>query len=385
MWRRYHCILSDRNENMRRQGLGVRISSSDTDPTTCNPSFKNNKMKKSPPLQWKRSNIRSAMFFMKHKKILITGISLLVPVLIIFSYFDVGGLGIFYPTTVNVITIPSKPKQLRQTSFGHDYDSGGSGGYIRPDSIYGHIHFAKTGGSSLNGLLANNYERVCGNKGVSYDAYAKNVQFRKHVERNHHQKNNKYEMTNEDLERNGWENCDYISMEHKWDYWEKFNDFHGLHMELHLPCRDPIDHLMSQCNHVHRKEGFNCTGSTDEEILSHIEFCIRFQNRFSIELNNTKKYPNLHLKCFDFEQEFTTYLTYMDERLQPRRLVSEYVQRETNKKRDKDRECIWSNEPLKERVLNLLLENYDYYKFCDRCIGSDQDITLKAKDDKPLQ
>eukprot|EP00594_Rhizosolenia_setigera_P001615 CAMPEP_0178946522 /NCGR_PEP_ID=MMETSP0789-20121207/4333_1 /TAXON_ID=3005 /ORGANISM="Rhizosolenia setigera, Strain CCMP 1694" /LENGTH=290 /DNA_ID=CAMNT_0020626525 /DNA_START=80 /DNA_END=952 /DNA_ORIENTATION=- len=287
-----------------------------------------------------------------------------------------------YPTTVEVITIPSKPKQLRQTSFGntknHDYDdSGGSGGYIRPDSIYGHIHFAKTGGSSLNGLLANNYERVCGNKGVSYDAYAQNEQFRYHVERKHTQRKNDYEMANEKLERAG-------SMEHQWDYWEKFNDFHGLHMELHLPCRDPIDHLMSQCNHFQQRDGFNCNGSTDEEILSHIEFCMLYMDRFSIELNNTKKYPNLHLKCFDFEQEFTTYLTYMDERLQPRRLVSEYVQRETNRRRYKDRECIWSNEPLKERMLNLLLENYDYYKFCDRCIGSDQDITPKAKD-KPLQ
>ena len=31
--------------------------------------------------------------------------------------------------------------------------------------IYCHVHIAKTGGTALNGILANKYERVCGNKG----------------------------------------------------------------------------------------------------------------------------------------------------------------------------------------------------------------------------
>ena len=28
--------------------------------------------------------------------------------------------------------------------------------------MYGHVHIAKTGGTSLNGMLANGFERVCG-------------------------------------------------------------------------------------------------------------------------------------------------------------------------------------------------------------------------------
>lgn len=35
----------------------------------------------------------------------------------------------------------------------------------RPNLMYGHVHMAKTGGSSVNGILANKFERVCGNKG----------------------------------------------------------------------------------------------------------------------------------------------------------------------------------------------------------------------------
>eukprot|EP00985_Skeletonema_marinoi_P003267 scaffold1367_cov209-Skeletonema_marinoi.AAC.7 len=35
---------------------------------------------------------------------------------------------------------------------------------------------AKTGGTSLNGIFANTFERVCGQKGYSYDAFQDNEQ-----------------------------------------------------------------------------------------------------------------------------------------------------------------------------------------------------------------
>ena len=40
--------------------------------------------------------------------------------------------------------------------------------------VYGHIHIMKTGGTSLNGILATKYERICGHKGYSYDAILQN-------------------------------------------------------------------------------------------------------------------------------------------------------------------------------------------------------------------
>lgn len=60
-------------------------------------------------------------------------------------------------TTVTEKGVPSKPRE-----------------YVHPNIIYGHVHIAKTGGTSLNGILANKFERVCGNKGITYSAYASN-------------------------------------------------------------------------------------------------------------------------------------------------------------------------------------------------------------------
>ena len=53
--------------------------------------------------------------------------------------------------------------------------------WVRPDKIIGHIHMAKTGGTELNGMLASNFERVCGHKGYSHDYYQYNERVRNTV------------------------------------------------------------------------------------------------------------------------------------------------------------------------------------------------------------
>lgn len=64
---------------------------------------------------------------------------------------------------------------LRNSSYGEVSRAGGQEkGFVYPDRIYGHIHMAKTAGTSLNGLLAARFERVCGHKGYSYDFYQSN-------------------------------------------------------------------------------------------------------------------------------------------------------------------------------------------------------------------
>jgi hypothetical protein len=52
-------------------------------------------------------------------------------------------------------------------------DSRTGGGNVHQDVavVYGHVHMAKTAGTTINGELALHFERVCGNKGWSYDAY----------------------------------------------------------------------------------------------------------------------------------------------------------------------------------------------------------------------
>lgn len=237
------------------------------------------------------------------------------------------------------------------------------------DIIYGHVHMAKTGGTVLNGLLANNYERVCGHKGYSYDAFQANERFRKSSSQ---EPTGRDRVADSIMNEIGYENCDYISNEYHYRFWiKRFSNFHNLTMELHVPCRDSIDHLMSQCNHNGIQ--FKCRQNmSDSELQNEIKKCLLFMNRFG---NRLKRVKNVNLKCYNFPQQFTGYIDYMSTRLQPRRLISEYVSRETNPPRVKDEECIWKDEKLQQRVRELLIKSKPYYRFCDECLGSDNDIT----------
>ncbi len=241
--------------------------------------------------------------------------------------------------------------------------------YASPDVIYGHVHMAKTAGTYLNGFLANNFDGVCGHKGYSYDAFQANVRFRKKP----YNINTGYgrdRISPHTMQQIGFEDCDYISSEHSHEFWFQFNDFHDTPMELHVPCRDPIDHLMSQCNH--RKIVIDCHNVTDDDALEKaIEPCLVQMYRFDGKLDELE---NIYLKCYDFQYQFTTYMDYLSGNLRPRRFISDYVRRETNRKRKKENECIWKDEGLMKRVENLL-NKVDYYKFCKQCLKSDNDIT----------
>jgi hypothetical protein len=176
--------------------------------------------------------------------------------------------------------------------------------------IYGHVHMAKTGGTSLNGILANRFERVCGHKGYSYNAYINNEIAKEKFSENRHF--SRLEGFGPDLVRPqdmndiGYEDCDYISQEIPYSRWIKmFGDakFLSTPMELHIPCRDPLDHLMSNCNYRHFH--INCN-SGDDAFYKSVDKCVIFMNRFNQNL--TKHFD---VKCFDFKEQFTTYIDYM--------------------------------------------------------------------------
>jgi len=242
------------------------------------------------------------------------------------------------------------------------------GEYVYPNIMYGHVHMAKTGGTSVNGIFSNKFERVCGNKGHSYNAYSKN-EHAKQIKGKVHSDGVNRKIVNEI----GFENCDYLSHEIHWTFWiNKFGDgkFHGIPMELHIPCRDRIDHLMSQCNFVHLE--LACDASSDEEFFESVEEC--FTNLKGRYHHNMGKH--FDIKCIDFKKQFTTYTQYMADKLQPRRLESApFVKRETNRPRNKTNECIWGRPDLFEKTNAYLLENVPYYQFCDTCMGSENEIT----------
>jgi hypothetical protein len=248
------------------------------------------------------------------------------------------------------------------------------GRYVHPNKIYGTIHIAKTGGTSLNGILANKFERVCGHKGYTYDAYRSNEKVKQKPESINMNKASRDRVNYGTMEEIGYENCDYVSHETKYKWWiNQFGNesFHGIPMELHVPCRNPIDHLMSQCNYQKRR--LNCTGS-EKDFFNSIGACLleltRRRSRFNHELAK-----HFQLKCFDFKNQFTGYVEYMSERLQPRRLISKpYVKRETNKPRDKENECIWKRPDLMEKAHAHLMKRVDYYQFCAECMGSENEI-----------
>ena len=62
----------------------------------------------------------------------------------------------------------------REDSFPGTLRTTKATGYVRPNKLFGYVHIAKAGGTNLNSLFANVFERVCGNKGYSFESYREN-------------------------------------------------------------------------------------------------------------------------------------------------------------------------------------------------------------------
>jgi len=70
-----------------------------------------------------------------------------------------------FPSSSSLSSLSSGvPCHSKNDTDGHRKDDA-SVGYFRPDKIFGHLHYAKTAGTDVNGQLAARYERVCGHKG----------------------------------------------------------------------------------------------------------------------------------------------------------------------------------------------------------------------------
>jgi hypothetical protein len=265
-------------------------------------------------------------------------------------------------------------------------------GYVRYPKIFGHLHYAKTAGTEINGELAFHFERVCGHKGYSYDAYQLHARQEKHLaEIKSKIKNGTVNITNRFvnevrtlgafdsisqtqpmwnrgrvpemhmLER-GFEDCDWISLESSWKFWSKVLPDYPI--ELHVPCRDPLEHLMSQCNHM--RKTFDCTATN---LQKELDKCLVSSVRFHA---NLRKDARLALKCFD-PIPIDPYLEYMGQFLERKRIETDYIHRATNAPRNKTNECIWEQIDVQKRVMRLL-GRMDYYQFCNECMGSDDDL-----------
>lgn len=240
--------------------------------------------------------------------------------------------------------------------------------------VIGHVHMAKTSGTTLNGNLSMHFERVCGHKGYSYDAYQANIRFKTTQQDSvsvRHKDFSRLRVPAQLMDEIGYENCDWISNEISWSFWKRFA-FWPVPVQLHVPCRDPIDHLMSQCNHVGHI--FDCSGDLDAEIRR----CNLGYDRFSNNLLTT--HSNIQIKCFDWKASFDgRYYDLMRLFLQPRKLSAKYEHRPMNKKRKRQHECVWNNSAVQQKIKNYLSQNFDYPNFCSSCMGTKNDLFHASK------
>ena len=143
-----------------------------------------------------------------------------------------------------------------------------------------------------------------------------------------HYGGNRGKVPNAFMNEVGYEDCDYIAREGGASLWKHYTK--KWKMELHVPCRDPLSHLMSQWNYRHKS--FKCVNSTGG-VREEINTCMVFVHRFTNEAFDSD--PNVTLKCFNPVPP-SKYVNYMGTILQLKRLESKYMQHETNKPRDKN-------------------------------------------------
>ena len=292
--------------------------------------------------------------------------------------------------------------------------------------IYGHLHYAKTAGTTINGVLAAKYERVCGHKGYSYDAYQFNKRVSDQINQAQTRKSGDNRTSNpvqvqmvgrgDLIQRHykgynrgripmgimgeiGFENCDYISLEDDWKEWLPFltDDKPWDVLELHVPCRDPLPHITSQCNF--RRQTFDCDA---KDLKKSIKKCLVKSNRFSnklhqyhkegmamlaqrnnspnnttgtgVQTTGTRKSSNtttrLEMKCFD-SRLVQHYLEYMGQILQPKRFPARYIHRESNPPHNKSKECLLDskNQVMAHKVEQFLLKKLPYYQWCQQCMS----------------
>jgi hypothetical protein len=267
--------------------------------------------------------------------------------------------------------------------------------------VYLHIHMAKTAGTEHNGIFANRFERVCGHKGYSYDAYQTNERFRKsgatnvnfhsirdiysvHIDPAY----SRHRVPPQTMDEIGYEDCDYISNELPWTFWHEKIPLrryaaHNISVEFHIPCRDPLDHLMSQCNYM--GVTFQCQTNSPVELAKEVDKCVIEMNRFSLKLldhfDRLEQSMGLQssFACFN-AIPLEPYIDYMaDHRLQPKRFASEYTHRPSNQKRHRNDECIWQQSATEqEKLRQYLISRFDYYRFCDQCLGSTNDLLFRS-------
>ena len=162
---------------------------------------------------------------------------------------------------------------------------------------------------------------------------------------------------------------------------------------MHIPCREPLAHLMSQINMNKGHETFfDCTleGDALVEQVRHNVGVSRFRTEWYQHMPNDNN--NITMRCFD-PMPPQRYVDWMGRQsittgtgggggLQHKRVQNEYVHRSSNSPRDKKHECIWS-QPLEyqQRVRDIMAQVAPYYAYCRNCMGTESELPLLGDDE----
>jgi len=273
---------------------------------------------------------------------------------------------------------------------------------------YGLVNIPGSGGSIINRILALKYERVCG-KANSYNAYRQNDFQRQRdisgyldgwgfslpkynpvlrqkmakqklaMERRNRKKRFELFDNTRHLSNIEFDDCDYVAIElpskllkKESKLWKE--NLHGLGgpVELHIPCRSPIDLLMSMC--AYKKKEFLCD-VPDRELNIQIHDCMSLLNKFSMDFSS-----DFTTKCFRSTARMDDYIEHMGKTLQKKRVQGVYFDRiPALWPHNKNTECIRekANENIKKKVRRMMT-NYSYVKYCIECIGSENDLLINA-------
>ena len=189
--------------------------------------------------------------------------------------------------------------------------------YDDRSTIYGLIHMAKTAGTEINGMLALNYQQVCGNKGYSYDAVQANMRWQRNKERCQglakctipgdtiskaypERGFNRGRFRNFIQTEIGYDDCDYIALEAPWDRWSntvlpQLADVPLNTLELHVPCRKPaVDHLMSMCNYLGIRFDYCQVGGNPKRLRKLMKKCLVYNERYHPNLSRATEGNRFH-------------------------------------------------------------------------------------------
>ena len=246
---------------------------------------------------------------------------------------------------------------------------------IKYDPIYGHLHIAKTAGSTINRNFSLNFQNVCGHKGYSYDAIAslkrEKSNFKKDDLYSKYYKSRSWiQVPFEIMEEIGYESCKWISHETSWEFWTARQKW-PLPMELHVPCREPIDHLMSLSNQ--QDQPWKCTMPWKQQV----DDILKPENRAGYGRFSEKllQVPELNVKCVRFENVISgQYFDSMKHRLEKRRVTDSISIYHTNPIRKRRKECIWNDVTTLQKIRQYMTSTDEYYKWCASCVGSNREF-----------